>query len=571
MNNRCDMDTEKYSALDLPALILTLRADLCRRFGFHKADKKDEYLNWLLQSGIGEYIALSENEGFREFLAQTNEEANLGNLYWLTWKARPDIQKKYKLPAQLRSYLTWFYTHGVGEHKLWPFLTDKEKQLVIQLKGPWQRALNAAATAELLAEPVLGFGQRPFGVNLVGYAHGQLGIGEDVRMAARALLAADVPMTIWNFKPGNDIPQNDNSMAQHVSIHLDAIDSTSDNEEDKYFGFNVFCLTALEHGRLYAEKGGRIFKGRYNIGYWPWELEKWPPSWNQMVHLVDEIWVSSWHTYHSVWPACQLQHRNIPVKLMPMAVELGPVGMDPGTQDTTQPPVPRALTRTQTRQRHGLPDQASLFCFSFDLNSSIHRKNPQAVVAAFLRAFPAKQWSAHQVGLVIKVHPPKKKNATWERLKALAGQDDRLHLIEETLPRPALLALYQACDCFVSLHRAEGFGRGIAEALQLGLHVITTGYSGNMDFCSQAQWADQVQLVRYRMIKVRPHQYPFGQDQVWANADVGHAAECMRSFVQSNNTVRLEPEKGDLAFCARTVGERYRARLLEICEEMRHG
>jgi hypothetical protein len=311
-------------------------------------------------------------------------------------------------------------------------------------------------------EARVSFDNRRFGVNLIGYAFGQLGIGEDARMAARALRAAEVPVTMLNFPPGADIPQNDFSMASHVS-------------ELGPFAFNIFCMTALENGRYYAERGSRQFADRYNIAYWPWELSGWPKQWEAMLDLVDEVWVSTQHTFAALAPLCAK-----PLYLMPMAVELGGITA--------------FASRKKARESFGLPVKARLFCFSFDLNSSFHRKNPQACIDAFLQAFPRDACAEDAVGLVIKAHRPGKRHAAWATLKALAAKDTRIHIVERTLPRPDLLALYQACDCFVSLHRAEGFGRGIAEALQLGMHVITTGYSGNIDFCRPPD-AD---LVRYR-------------------------------------------------------------------------
>ena len=127
-----------------------------------------------------------------------------------------------------------------------------------------------------------------------------------------------------------------------------------------------------------------------------------------------------------------------------------------------------------------------------------------------------------------------------------------------TLSRPDLLALYQCCDCFLSLHRAEGFGRGIAEAMQLGLHVITTGYSGNMDFCDEP-YAD---LVEYTLVKIKKGQYPFGVRQVWANANISHAANLMRAFFDNTN---YGIKSNDWTqFSARDVGLRYRKRLEDI-------
>lgn len=218
-------------------------------------------------------------------------------------------------------------------------------------------------------------------------------------------------------------------------------------------------------------------------------------------------------------------------------------------------------SRGKARAHSDLPQKARLFCFSFDLNSSIHRKNPQACVDAFLRAFAQGAFSANAVGLVIKAHRPARRHASWEKLKALAAQDARIHVIERTLPRPDLLALYQACDCFLSLHRAEGYGRGIAEALQSGLHVIATGYSGNTDYCR----APQADLVRYRLIKVKKGQYPYGEGQVWAEADIDHAAELMRQFVAAKRTKPAATAWPN--FSAATVGRRYRKRLQEIGRE----
>jgi glycosyltransferase involved in cell wall biosynthesis len=124
-----------------------------------------------------------------------------------------------------------------------------------------------------------------------------------------------------------------------------------------------------------------------------------------------------------------------------------------------------------------------------------------------------------------------------------------------------LLAFYQACDCFLSLHRAEGFGRGIAEALRLGLHVITTGYSGNVDFC-QAPHAD---LVDYTLIPVEAGQYPYAEGQVWADPDVAHAARLMKRFVDERETFATQTRWPQ--FTAKVVGQQYKKRLEQIRTE----
>ena len=140
----------------------------------------------------------------------------------------------------------------------------------------------------------------------------------------------------------------------------------------------------------------------------------------------------------------------------------------------------------------------------------------------------------------------------------MAATDDRIHIVEDTLDRPELLALYKSCDCFLSLHRAEGFGRGIAECMQLGLHVITTGYSGNLDFCQPPE-AD---LVDYSMIWVGKNEYPYGEGQVWAEPDVNHAADLMRNFVASGRDAPQRKEWPE--FSPKVVGDHYQQRLEKI-------
>jgi hypothetical protein len=91
--------------------------------------------------------------------------------------------------------------------------------------------------------------------------------------------------------------------------------------------------------------------------------------------------------------------------------------------------------------------------------------------------------------------------------------------------RPEILALFNACDCFVSLHRAEGFGRCLAEALLLGKQVVATGFSGNLDYCQEPR----VAIVRHKLVPLREGDYMWGNGQSWAEPDIDHAAEQMRS------------------------------------------
>jgi len=503
-------------------LIRRLRSDLCEMYPLKTDRDWSRWVSWTLASGINEYHLLSEDWEFREFLNESFQGKQMSRLEWFVYRNRKDVQKIYPVPEKLDEFKAWFNQHAIDEHNLWHYLMPEEQARLKETES-WAIDYEIDSKSQKIRTTW------PFGVNLIGYAYGQLGIGEDLRMAARSLTAVGVPISIVNFNPGKGVPQKDRSMKDHVV------------REGKY-AVNLFCLTALEHGRFFAECGMKQIEGRYNIGYWPWELSRWPKPWEDLTRLVDEVWVSTQHTASALAPVS-----TVPVSVLPMAVDMGEVSR-------------------KGRRDFDLPSRAKLFVFSFDINSSIHRKNPQACVDAFLRAFPLKgtdTMSKNEVGLVIKSYKPLQKNPAWTKLKALSWSDDRIHIIEETLPRGDVLALYKSCDCYLSLHRAEGFGRGIAEALQLGLHVIATGYSGNMDFCRPPA----VDLVDYKLVRVKKGQYQYHNGQVWASVDLADAAAKMRDFANSRhppgrNLVKKWPE-----FSVKNVGDRYKGKLSRIMDE----
>lgn len=480
----------------LTTLIRHLRADIIESLPLDNIESLYQWLVWLVINGREEYPSINQDQAFIKFLSKPSDLRGMTVLQRVIYTLRRDIQTVYSWPDDIQKFHQWFEKHGVFEHDLHPLLELSER-----------RDLEDKSSYE-------------FGVNLIGYVYGQLGIGEDLRMTARALMANDVPFTIINQSPGKTIPQNDYSLKEHVS-------------EDGNYAINLICMTAFESGIYFAKKGEKQCRGRYNIGYWPWELNEWPKEWLPMMELVDEVWVSTRHIYDALVPVCP-----VPVLIMPLAVEIGEIS-------------------PKTRQDFGLPEHAKLFCFAFDFNSSIYRKNPQACVEAFNKAFGNPN-RYPDIGLVIKVHKPLGPNKAWERIREVADQDVRIHLIEGTLDRADVLALYKCCDCFLSLHRAEGYGRGLAEAIQLGLHVIATGYSGNVDFC----YRPYVDLVDYSLIPVGKEEYQYGEGMMWADPDIEHAAKLMRNFVQSHHegSIHSMPEMIS-KFSPSETGKIYKRRL----------
>ena len=359
----------------------------------------------------------------------------------------------------------------------------------------------------------------PFGVNLFGYARGEIGIGEDVRLVAAALKENDIPFCIVDIELGKHVSQEDRSAEQWIS-------------DRPLYGINLFCQTGIEMSRFVSKEGLDVFERRYTIGLWPWELQEWPLSCHHSYACVDEIWGISTYTAQA--------YRSFPGPVKTMTL--------PVTTDRIGP---------EGRGDFGLPEGAFLYLFTFDLHSRTHRKNPLGLIRAFQKAFPEE--GGDEVGLVIKVNHPERFCLDWRQIRAIAKRDPRIHLIEQRRRRPEVLALNQACDCYVSLHRAEGFGRGIAEALLLGKQVITTGASGNMDFCEEPR----VALVRSKARPMRSKEYFWSHGQQWAEPDLDHAAELMREIRRHPRDVSV----GASDFSPATVGARYAKRLNEIWAE----
>ncbi|MEB3354485.1 MAG: glycosyltransferase, partial [Cyanobacteriota bacterium] len=394
------------------------------------------------------------------------------------------------------------------------------------------------------------FAERPFGVNLVGHAFDVFGVGEDIRMAARALQAAAIPCCVIDVPAGPEV--------ERIDRRLEPLLCREPQAEwlGGPYAFNLVCMAAEIQARWLLQSGLAPLLERYTLAAWPWETDQWPEAWLPLLEVADELWPASRFTAAAQQPAAVAA--GLPVTLMPMAAELE----QPGRFRNPE-------ARRQARQRHGLPLEAVLFAAAFDHNSTALRKNPIGALEAFQRAFPVGAGGlSDQVALMIKTFPPKRPGGEWRWLQARAAEDPRIHLVVACLEREELLALYGCCDAFVSLHRSEGFGRNLAEALQLGLEVVATDYSGNTDFCLGPQaWP-----VGWRRVPVPPGGYPNADGHHWAEPDGDHAAELLRQVAIQRLADGVLPhpralETGEQVgepFSFRSTGERYRRRLEEL-------
>jgi glycosyltransferase involved in cell wall biosynthesis len=329
--------------------------------------------------------------------------------------------------------------------------------------------------------------ERVHGLNLYGYFSRWLGLGECARLHARALLEAEFPVSLHDVEI--DIPhaRNDRTLTEHFKTH------------PSYARDLIFVNPDHWADTLQSIYGDASKRSRYVIGYWFWELERFPNAWLPALDQVDEIMVSSRFV--------ELALRRVtdkPVTRVPLPILLGP---DSGLQ----------------RHHFGLDDQDYIFFCSFDFNSMLARKNPMAVIDAFCKAFPR---GDEKVSLLIKSFNGHRDLALLMQLAAEVSRDRRIILRDDLLDRADLQALHRCVDAHVSLHRSEGFGLGMAEAMRMGKPVIATAYSGNMEYMT----TNNSCLVNYDLVPLGDGEYQHGQGQHWANPHVTHASHYMRAL-----------------------------------------
>ena len=450
---------------------------------------------------------------------------------------RPDLQEAFDLSKAdgRHNFVDWFLERGESELALTPaFITPVQEarmapMAVIETADPAGPAMepNDSLHGAVPSSPEANFVSGT-GVNLTGYARAEMGMGEQLRSCASALEAVEFPFRITDFKHGI-IASNLDTRYEHWI------------RTDNPFDINLFHVNADQMGLALEKLGRDFFRGHYNIGYWEWELSEFPDEWLWAVDLMDEIWAPS----KFVAEAISAKSKK-PVIWMPLAVQF---------------PVPDLQSRPSFRAKFGLPEDEFLFLFPFDFSSFSSRKNYRACIDAFRLAFGDKGGSAR---LVLKtIRHAHQKREFWDFLRTV-GDDRRIYVLDRVLRQGEMRELIACCDSLVSLHRSEGFGLAIAEAMYLEKPVIVTNYSGNVDFTHR----DNSCLVDYRLVPVKPGEYVFPEGQVWADADVEQAAGYMRRLVEdreygaqlgraARKIIRRQHSR-------KAVGARYKDRLKQI-------
>jgi glycosyltransferase involved in cell wall biosynthesis len=364
------------------------------------------------------------------------------------------------------------------------------------------------------------------GMNIVGFFAADLGIGESARCMARAADAASIATSLVPLKLNCRNRLGDTtyeSRLQDINPH----------------GVNVFHIDPPVARDIDHHHGEAFREGKYNIGYFAWELPEFPDAWMPALDYFDEVWCPSAFVRESV-------SLKTPLPVLTMAHAIG---------------FERPRERLESiRARLRLPAEPFLFLCLFDLNSYSARKNPRAAIEAFRRSGLA----GDDAALVIKVQNGDANAAEYAALAEAVRYLPGTVLIGETLSRADIYALEAACDCLISLHRSEGFGLAVAECMYLGKPVIATGWSATSEYLD----ADNGFPVRYSLVELGQSYGPYSKGSIWAEPDPAHAAELMRKVVADpKNAGRIGAAARrtiESRFSPSVIGARYRRRLETI-------
>lgn len=339
--------------------------------------------------------------------------------------------------------------------------------------------------------------QPTFGINIAGYVNGEFGIGEGVRANIRSIEAAGIPFVVNNFTK---------------SPHRKLDTSYQNFSQDNPYPINLIQINADEVKNFFKQVGTGYLENRYNIGFWAWELPTFPAEWVSAFKHFHEIWTYSNHCAEAISVVAP-----IPVIKMMPSLSLSQPLLD--------------------REALNLPKDKFIFLFIFDFFSRMERKNPLAVIDAFKQAFGN---DSQDVFLIIKSSNSEKFLAQREQLNTAIQDHPSIHHLDGYLSKDEINALIYNCDCYVSLHRCEGFGLTMAEAMFYGRPVIATGYSSNTEFMNVGNSF----LVNYNLVKIESNMGPYKKGNVWAEPDINHASHLMQFVFNNQKKAQQIGQKG---------------------------
>jgi glycosyltransferase involved in cell wall biosynthesis len=334
------------------------------------------------------------------------------------------------------------------------------------------------------------------GVNVVGFFKAEFGQGEAARRVVAALERAGIPLATVTY---DRIP--------HRQAH-----PFETRAGQPIYPVNILCLNA-EHLLYFTRSDGReLLRGRCSVGLWFWETSRLPRELRPALDFVEEIWVASPFVAEAISAETAKEVRTFPLPVI----------------------VPESTPFY--RADLALPEDAFVFAYVFDFFSTIQRKNPLGLIEAYKRAFP----EPGRTLLYLKTINGDGAPEDLARVRDAAGGRPDIRLEDGYVAGERLTAITALCDCYVSLHRSEGFGLTIAEAMAFGKPAIATAYSGNLAFMND----ETAYLVPYRLTTLDERVGPYPAGTVWADPDTDEAARLMRQVFEDRGEAQERARRG---------------------------
>ncbi len=498
------IDSKKPVITRLMYEVYKRRMDVQRVYPDMFGSDREAFFEWFLTSGKREY-------GFDDFfLKASTSNARCGYLSRAVFKSG--------IIYKIRNIVKIFFKKMFKNN---PLLLNRLKMLEMRLHKRINNFLGQLFKVKAYRPDETN---RKKGVNVLGYLTAELGVGEGARASIKCLKSIGVNLSLVNITTHSWSRQNNFTFSEFSN--------------DNPYYINLIHVNADMLARLYSEKGQDYFRNKYNIGFWFWELFDFPDEWLDRFIYCNEIWVPSGFVLKSI-----SKKSPVPVYRIPCAVVLDDF-------------------KDVDRSYFGLGHDDFIFLFMFDFLSYFERKNPLSIIQAFKEAFSPSE----KVRLIIQCYNSQSNPQAMERMKQDINGFN-IGIIDRYLERKEINTLLSLCDVYISLHRSEGFGFTMAEAMFLGKPVIATGYSGNTDFMN----AYNSYLVKYKLVEIEKDIGPYKKGCVWAEPDINHAAELMRCVYEDPASAKkigikaTLDTKTNLSYPA--IGRKIRNRIKEIYAE----